>query len=63
MSRTKTIGKKGVSVGADFNKHLQYIVLNKNPVDFTKMNMTYLKKASGWIATCNIECWLVAGSV
>lgn len=44
VSRTKTIGKKGVSVGVDFNKHLQFVSLNKDPVDFTKMNLTYLKK-------------------
>lgn len=46
VSRTKTVGKKGVSNGAYFTKHLQYIVLNANPVDFTQRNLTYLKKVS-----------------
>lgn len=44
VSRTRTVGKKGVSNGVYFNKHLQFIVLNSNPVDFMKKNLTYLKK-------------------
>lgn len=44
VSRTKTIGKKGVSIGTYFTAHLQHIVLNSNPVDFTKKNLTYLNK-------------------
>lgn len=46
VSRTKTIGKTGVSVGMFFKNHLQYIQLNSNPIDFTKRNMSYLLKAS-----------------
>lgn len=44
VSRTKTIGKKGVSIGAYFTQHLQHIVLNSNPVDFTQKNLTYIMK-------------------
>lgn len=44
VSRTKTVGKKGVSIGTYFTQHLQHIVLNTNPVDFTKKNLTYLIK-------------------
>jgi len=55
ISRTKTIGKKGVSIGTYFTQHLQYIVLNTDPVDFTKKNLTYLKKVpvhiTFWICT------------
>lgn len=45
ISRTKTIGKKGVSIGTYFTQHLQYISLNTNPVDFARKNLTYLEKA------------------
>ena len=44
VSRTKTIGKLGISTGQYYNQHLQYIVLNSDAVDFTKMNLTYLRK-------------------
>ncbi len=42
VSRTKTIGKAGVSTGLYYTQHLQYIVLNSQPVDFTTKNLTYL---------------------
>jgi len=44
ISRTKTFGKIGVSNGLFFEKHLKYIYLNEVPVDFTKLNLTYLLK-------------------
>lgn len=44
ISRTRTFGKIGVSNGMFFDKHLRYIKLNENPVEFTKMNLTYLLK-------------------
>lgn len=42
ISRTKTFGKIGVSNGLFFDKHLKYIKLNENPVDFSSRNLTYL---------------------
>ena len=44
VSRTKTIGKLGISTGQYYSQHLQYIVLNSDAVDFTKKNLTYLRK-------------------
>lgn len=44
LSRTKTFGKIGVSNGLFYEKHLKYIYLNELPVDFTKLNLTYLLK-------------------
>ncbi|UXI22337.1 phosphatidylinositol-binding clathrin assembly protein LAP [Sarcoptes scabiei] len=44
VSRTKTFGKKGVSNGLFYEKHLKFIQLNEKYVPFTKMNLTYLKK-------------------
>lgn len=44
LSRTKTFGKIGVSNGLFYEKHLKYIYLNEVPVDFTKLNLTYLLK-------------------
>merc|ERR1719336_521453 len=44
ISRTKTFGKIGVSNGLFFEKHLKYIVLNKQFVPFTVMDLNFLKK-------------------
>ncbi|CAG0921178.1 unnamed protein product [Notodromas monacha] len=42
ISRTCTFGKKGVSLGQFFDKHLKFIVLNSHPVPFTHMDLSYL---------------------
>ncbi|OTF71099.1 alpha-1,3-mannosyl-glycoprotein, partial [Euroglyphus maynei] len=42
ISRTRTFGKKGVSNGLFFEKHLKFIHLNDEFVPFTKMNLSYL---------------------
>nr|CAG4646273.1 EOG090X06K9 [Macrothrix elegans] len=42
ISRTRTFGKIGVSNGLFFDKHLKYIKLNENPVDFQNLDLTYL---------------------
>ncbi|XP_075587584.1 alpha-1,3-mannosyl-glycoprotein 2-beta-N-acetylglucosaminyltransferase [Dermatophagoides farinae] len=44
ISRTRTFGKKGVSNGLFFEKHLKFIQLNEEFVPFTKMNLSYLLK-------------------
>ena len=44
ISRTKTFGKIGVSNGLFFDKHLKFIELNEDPVDFLHKNLTYLLK-------------------
>lgn len=44
LSRTKTFGKKGVSNGLFYEKHLKFIKLNEKFVPFTQMNLTYLLK-------------------
>merc|ERR1712018_222071 len=44
ISRTKTFGKVGVSNGLFFDKHLKFIELNEDPVDFLHKNLTYLLK-------------------
>lgn len=44
VSRTRTFGKKGVSNGLFFEKHLKQIHLNEVFVSFTKMNLSYLSK-------------------
>jgi len=44
VSRTKTFGKIGVSNGMFYEKHLKYIVLNKQFVPFTVMDLNFLKK-------------------
>eukprot|EP00092_Neocalanus_flemingeri_P005361 GFUD01005776.1.p1 GENE.GFUD01005776.1~~GFUD01005776.1.p1 ORF type:complete len:520 (+),score=120.96 GFUD01005776.1:95-1654(+) len=44
VSRTKTFGKIGVSNGLFYEKHLKYIVLNKQFVPFTVMDLSFLKK-------------------
>ena len=46
ISRTITFGDKGVSAGQYYKQHLQYIKLNSDPVDFTKVNLTYLREVS-----------------
>ena len=42
VPRTRTFGKKGVSNGMFFEKHLKFIHLNDKPVSFMKMDMNYL---------------------
>ncbi|CAG2229343.1 MGAT1 [Mytilus edulis] len=42
ICRTSTFGKKGVSKGLFFDKHLKFIKLNEKPIDFTKKDLTYL---------------------
>ncbi len=42
VSRTKTFGAKGVSGGQWWKQHLQYILLNQNPVDFSAKNLSYV---------------------
>ncbi|XP_014245534.1 alpha-1,3-mannosyl-glycoprotein 2-beta-N-acetylglucosaminyltransferase-like [Cimex lectularius] len=44
ISRTKTFGKIGVSNGLFYEKHLKFIHLNKQFVQFTEKNLTYLLK-------------------
>ncbi|XP_022664829.1 alpha-1,3-mannosyl-glycoprotein 2-beta-N-acetylglucosaminyltransferase-like [Varroa destructor] len=44
ISRTKTFGKIGVSNGLFFEKHLKYIQLNTQPIDFSQRDLTYLLK-------------------
>ena len=44
VSRSITIGLKGVSHGEYYNNHLKFITLNKDPVDFARKNLTYLMK-------------------
>ncbi len=45
VSRTKTFGAKGVSGGQWWKQHLQYILLNQNPVDFSAKNLSYVTEA------------------
>lgn len=52
ISRTRTIGKKGVSIGTYFTQHLQYISLNTIPVDFARKNLTYLEQACAMVTVC-----------
>nr|CAG4643220.1 EOG090X06K9 [Ilyocryptus agilis] len=42
ISRTRTFGKIGVSNGLFFDKHLKYIKLNEDAVDFSRINVSYL---------------------
>lgn len=44
IPRTRTFGRIGVSNGQFFDEHLQHIMLNQKPVDFTKMDLTHLLK-------------------
>lgn len=44
LSRTRTFGKIGVSNGLFFDKHLKYIYLNDKFVEFTRRNLSYLRK-------------------
>jgi alpha-1,3-mannosyl-glycoprotein beta-1,2-N-acetylglucosaminyltransferase len=45
ISRTITFGDKGVSAGQFYRQHLQYIKLNSDPVDFSKLNLSQLQEA------------------
>ena len=44
LSRTHTFGKTGVSHGQFYEQHLKFNVLNKEPVDFSKEDLSYLQK-------------------
>ncbi|ESO90960.1 hypothetical protein LOTGIDRAFT_217488 [Lottia gigantea] len=44
ICRTSTFGKKGVSNGLFYEKHLKFIKLNEQLVPFSKMDLSYLKK-------------------
>jgi len=44
ISRTRTFGKKGVSNGQFYEKHLKYIVLNSEPVQWEDVQLDYLLK-------------------
>ncbi|XP_045184667.1 alpha-1,3-mannosyl-glycoprotein 2-beta-N-acetylglucosaminyltransferase-like isoform X1 [Mercenaria mercenaria] len=44
ISRTSTFGKKGVSKGLFFEKHLKFIQLNEKYVPFTQKDLSYLIK-------------------
>lgn len=44
IPRTRTFGRVGVSNGQFFDEHLVHIMLNQRPVDFTRMDLTYLLK-------------------
>ncbi|XP_059140549.1 alpha-1,3-mannosyl-glycoprotein 2-beta-N-acetylglucosaminyltransferase-like isoform X2 [Physella acuta] len=44
ICRTSTFGKKGVSKGLYYDKHLKFIKLNSEFVPFTKMDLSYLQK-------------------
>ncbi|XP_070535872.1 alpha-1,3-mannosyl-glycoprotein 2-beta-N-acetylglucosaminyltransferase-like [Ptychodera flava] len=46
ISRTDTFGKIGVSKGLFFEQHLKYIKLNSQFVEFTKKDLSYLKKTN-----------------
>lgn len=46
ISRTKTFGKNGVSLGQFFDQHLRYILLNQNAFPFQDYDMSYLLKES-----------------
>ncbi|XP_078493727.1 alpha-1,3-mannosyl-glycoprotein 2-beta-N-acetylglucosaminyltransferase [Ciona intestinalis] len=43
ISRTKTFGRKGVSNGQFFDKHLKFIKLNDVNVDWSKEDLSYLE--------------------
>ena len=42
VNRVYTFGKEGSSAGQFFNQHLKNIELNKNSIDFSKINLNYL---------------------
>ncbi|XP_003737217.1 alpha-1,3-mannosyl-glycoprotein 2-beta-N-acetylglucosaminyltransferase [Galendromus occidentalis] len=42
ISRTKTFGKIGVSNGLFYEKHLKFIELSREPVDFLSKDLSYL---------------------
>lgn len=42
ISRTKTFGKIGVSNGLFYEKHLKFIELSRQPVDFLSKDLSYL---------------------
>lgn len=44
ICRTSTFGKKGVSKGLFFEKHLKFIKLNQKHVEFSKKDLSYLIK-------------------
>ncbi|MCL4116845.1 UNVERIFIED_CONTAM: hypothetical protein GTU68_064524 [Idotea baltica] len=44
ISRTRTFGKKGVSNGLFYEKYLKYIHLNTEETEFTKLDLSYLRK-------------------
>lgn len=44
ISRTFTFGQKGVSSGQFYSSHLGQIILNKEFVQFTKLDLNYLTK-------------------
>ncbi|XP_069103242.1 alpha-1,3-mannosyl-glycoprotein 2-beta-N-acetylglucosaminyltransferase-like isoform X2 [Argopecten irradians] len=44
ICRTSTFGKKGVSLGLFYEKHLKHIKLNDKFVAFTQKDLSYLKK-------------------
>ena len=44
LSRTHTFGQRGVSQGQFYDQHLKFNVLNTNPVDFSKEDLSYLQK-------------------
>ncbi|BFZ26096.1 hypothetical protein BsWGS_29135 [Bradybaena similaris] len=44
ICRTSTFGRKGVSKGLYFDKHLKFIKLNSVFVPFTKIDLSYLEK-------------------
>ncbi|XP_005113078.2 alpha-1,3-mannosyl-glycoprotein 2-beta-N-acetylglucosaminyltransferase [Aplysia californica] len=44
ICRTSTFGKKGVSKGLFYEKHLKFIKLNTDYVPFSKIDLSYLEK-------------------
>lgn len=44
ICRTSTFGKKGVSKGLFFDKHLRFIKLNTEPILWTQKDLSYLRK-------------------
>jgi len=44
ICRTKTFGRVGVSNGQFYDKHLKFIKLNDRDVDWSKQDLTYLRK-------------------
>lgn len=54
VSRTKTFGAEGTSVGQFYEEHLRHILLNDKPVDFSALDLSFLVK-DGYDAALNVQ--------